>query len=92
MASKNASNKTKMIGPLADARDNAISFAANMMYAYALDEALRLFEIAEKEYLEALEKEDAETILRKKQELDYCLSCLKFSSILSGANIDESVP
>ncbi len=78
-------------GPFEKAEEDAHRFAFNMLYSQALDESLRLINIAQQEYEKAIEEEDEELITLKKAELDYCLNCLKFSSIGAAMDIDENL-
>lgn len=73
----------KPIGPFKEAKDGAYRFGLNLMYAAALEESLRLLEDMQKEYEEAVACNDYEMARAKKEELDYCLSCLEVGSIVA---------
>ena len=61
------------------------------MYTQALDESLRLIDIAQREYDEAVEDGDEIMMSQKRKELDYCLSCLKFSTVLVATEGEELI-
>tara|TARA_R100000234_G_C4959631_1_gene161184 strand:- start:562 stop:849 length:288 start_codon:yes stop_codon:yes gene_type:complete len=95
MAKMYLKSNTKMTlvdGPFEKAEDNAERFAFNMLYSQALDESLRLIDIAQQEYDRAVEEDNEELMTLKKAELDYCLNCLRFSSIAAATDIDEPSP
>jgi len=76
-------------GPFKEAEENAHRFAFNMLYAEALEESLRLIDIARERYERAVEDDDLELMIVKKAELDYCLKCLKISSVAVATDVDE---
>jgi hypothetical protein len=76
-------------GPFKKAEDNAHQFAFNMLYAHALEESIRLIDIAQRAYDKAVEDEDIYAITQKKAELDFCLKNLRFSSIAAATDVDE---
>ena len=76
-------------GPFEQAQEVADDFAFNMLYAGVLEKSLRLIDIARQQYERAIEEEDDEMIAIKREELDYCFKCLRFSSILAAANVDD---
>jgi|TARA_R100000750_G_scaffold45289_1_gene30400 hypothetical protein len=79
-------------GPFEQAQETADAFAFNMLYAGALEKSLRLIDIAQQQYERAIEEDDDEMIAIKRKELDYCLKCLRFSSLAAAANVDEPSP
>ena len=58
MARKTAKMSLEVDGPFAQAKKAASDFGFNMMYTQALDESLRLIDIAQREYDEAVEDGD----------------------------------
>ena len=76
-------------GPFEKAEESAHRFAFNMLYTATLEESLRLIDVAQQEYEKAVEDDDLELITKKKAALDYCLKCLKFSSIAAATDVDE---
>tara|TARA_B100000131_G_scaffold229905_1_gene221707 strand:- start:394 stop:663 length:270 start_codon:yes stop_codon:yes gene_type:complete len=74
-------------GPFKEAAEDAYQFGMNLMFSAALEESLRLLSETQKEYDEAVKNDDQELIYQKKQELDYCMAVLQFSSIVAG--VDE---
>jgi hypothetical protein len=76
-------------GPFNRAEQNAHDFSFNMMYAHALEESLRLINIAQRAYDKAVEEEDVYAIIQKKAELDFCLKNLRLSSMAAAADVDE---
>jgi|TARA_R110000744_G_scaffold297471_1_gene407245 hypothetical protein len=79
----------KVDGPFDRSEQNAHDFSFNMMYAHALEESIRLINIAERAYEKALEEEDLKAIIQKKAELDFCLKNLHLSSIAAATDVDE---
>jgi len=76
-------------GPFEQAQEKADHFAFNMLYAGALEKSLRLIDVTQQEYDKAIEENDSELITIKRMELDYCLKCLRFSSIAAATDVDE---
>jgi hypothetical protein len=91
MARKTAKMSLEVDGPFAQAKKAASDFGFNMMYTQALDESLRLIDIAQREYDEAVEDGDERMMSQKRKELDYCLSCLKFSTVLVATESEELI-
>ncbi len=79
----------KLDGPFDRSAQNAHDFSFNMMYAHALEESLRLINIAQRAYDKAVEEEDVYAIIQKKAELDFCLKNLRLSSMAAAADVDE---
>lgn len=76
-------------GPFSKAKKAAKEFGYNMMYFHALDEALKLLEIAQHEYDEAVESGDQKMIEIKRQELEYSIDCLQFSTVVVATSNDK---
>ena len=74
-------------GPFKQAAEDAHQFGMNLMFAAALEESLRLLTTTQQEYEQAVKDNDEAMISQKKQELDYCLAVLEFSSRVAG--VDE---
>tara|TARA_B100000287_G_scaffold434990_1_gene501300 strand:- start:504 stop:767 length:264 start_codon:yes stop_codon:yes gene_type:complete len=68
------------IGVFAKAQQNAEDFASNLLLAHTINECAFKLKRAEKEYEQALLKEDSLTAERKRLEIEACKLSLQFTA------------
>lgn len=68
--------------PFEAAITRANDFGFNMVYATAVVKSLEAIEETQREYEYALQIEDADMAAEKKEELNYFLNALRFTSLL----------